>query len=116
MLKVKWVVLTTILASGISPVLAQDYPCDVYLRSAKIYLNRSTPDYESALKNLKDGYQKCYNDPVLHELLGRIYADKNQLEKMAEEFRIAKQLGHPKPEEMNKVLESRWGQTFDTVA
>lgn len=116
MLKVKWVVLTTILASGISPVVAQDYPCDVYLRSAKIYLNRSTPDLESAMKNLTDGYQKCYNDPVLHELLGRIYAEKNQLEKMAEEFRIAKQLGHPKPEEMNKVLESKWGQSFQNGA
>jgi len=112
MFNVKWVVLSAVLAIGIGSVLAQDYPCDVYLRSAKIYLNRSTPDYESALKNLKDGYQKCYNDPVLHELLGRIYADQNQLEKMAEEFRIAKQLGHPKAADMDSVLQSKWIQSF----
>ncbi len=111
MTKVKWLV-ALIAAAGFVAALAQDYPCDVYLRSAKIYLFRDNPDYESALKNLEAGYQKCYNDPLLHELLGRIYADQGKLERMTQEFKIAKEKGHSKPEELNKVIETVWGKEF----
>ncbi|MCI0406741.1 MAG: hypothetical protein L0209_11880, partial [candidate division Zixibacteria bacterium] len=82
-----------LLAAGVCP--AEDYPCDVYIRSAKIYLHTQTPpDFESALKNLLAAYDKCYDDPDLHVLLGMIYADKNQIENMAKEFSIANQQGY----------------------
>jgi tetratricopeptide (TPR) repeat protein len=110
MLRTAFAWLALGLFAGIA--LGQEYPCDVYIRSAKIYLFRNNPDFESALKNLQEGYEKCYDDPVLHELLGRIYADKNQIDQMAKEFGIAKELGHPKTEEMDKVLESMWSKNF----
>jgi|GEM_PF-7087222 len=93
-------------------LLAQDLPCDVYIRSAKIYLNRAKPDYESALKNLEAGYKKCYDDPLLHELLGRVYADQNAIGKMVEEFKIAKEKGSISSEYMSKVIESKWVEEF----
>ena len=111
MTKIKCLVVATALL-WMGTLLAQDLPCDVYIRSAKIYLNRTQPDYESALKNLEAGYKKCYDDPILHELLGRVYADQNRIDKMIEEFRIAKEKGSLSSEDIRKVMESKWVSEF----
>jgi len=111
MTKIKCLVVAIALL-WMGTLLAQDLPCDVYIRSAKIYLNRTQPDYESALKNLEAGYKKCYDDPVLHELLGRVYADQDKLDKMTEEFKIAREKGSLSSEDIRKVIESKWVSEF----
>ena len=111
MTKIKCLVVAIALL-WMGTLLAQDLPCDVYIRSAKIYLNRTQPDYESALKNLEAGYKKCYDDPILHELLGRVYADQNKIDKMIEEFRIAREKGSLSSEDIRKVIESKWVSEF----
>jgi len=104
------VLVMTLTLGGITA--AQEYPCAVYLNSARIYLKQSTPDNESARKNLEAAYQKCYENAELHYLLGLIYADDYKIDKMVTELGIARKQGYAKPEEIKKVLESKWVQEF----
>src|SRR5574341_107828 len=90
----------------------QELPCDMYLRSAKIYLKQSVPDLESALKNLLAAPEKCRLTGEIDFMIGSIYADKNVYDKMVEYFNIALKKDPSLQKKIKDIKESKWSEVF----
>ena len=100
------------LASGL--VAQPELPCDMYVRSAKIYLGQKPPDLESALKNLLSAPEKCKKTGEIDYIIGLIYADMNIYDKMIQFFNLAKtkQLDQTSKLKIDSVLVGKWGEVF----
>src|SRR5574341_384951 len=90
----------------------QELPCDMYLRSAKIYLKQSVPDLESALKNLLAAPEKCRLTGEIDFMIGSIYADKNVYDKMVESLNAAQRVDPSLEPQIKKILESKWNDVW----
>ncbi len=113
MKKIKIFFSLTLVLALIIPLLAQqELPCDMYVRSAKIYLSQEPPDLESALKNLEAAPEKCKKTGDIDFMLGSIYADKNLYEKMVEAFNKAKKIDPSLEAKIKKTLESKWSEVW----
>lgn len=89
-----------------------ELPCDMYLRSARIYLKQSPPDLESALKNLLSSPEKCRQTGEIDFMIGGIYADKNDYEKMVTFFNAALKKDPTLSKKIKDIRESKWGEVF----
>ncbi len=96
----------------LSAAAQPELPCDMYLRSAKIYLGQKPPDLESALQNLLSSPEKCRKTGEIDFMIGGIYADKNELEKMVEFFDIALKKDPSLQKKIKDIKESKWGEVF----
>src|SRR4030066_906976 len=99
-------------ALAYSVLAQQELPCDMYLRSAKIYLKQSTPDLESALKNLLAAPEKCRLTGEIDFMIGGIYADENVYDKMVEYFDIARKKDPSLQKRIKDIKESKWSEVF----
>jgi len=107
------VLIFTLIISAVSAfsVWAQpELPCDMYLRSAKIYLKEG--DLESALKNLLSSPEKCRKTGEIDFMIGGIYADRNEYEKMVEFFNVALKKDPSLQKKIKDIGESKWGEVF----
>ncbi len=100
------------LALAYTALAQQELPCDMYLRSAKIYLKQATPDLESALKNLLAAPEKCRLTGEIDFMIGGIYADKNVYDKMVEYFDIAVKKDPSLQKRIKDIKESKWSEVF----
>jgi len=114
MLKRKTLILALILNMGLaSGLMAQpELPCDMYVRSARIYLGQKPPDLEAALQNLLSSPEKCRKSGEIDYMIGGIYADKNELVKMVEFFNIALKKDPSLQKKIKDIKESKWGEVF----
>src|SRR3990172_2656573 len=94
------------LSAGAQPEL----PCDMYMRSARIYLKEG--DFESALKNLLSSPEKCRKTGEIDFMIGGIYADRNEYAKMVEFFNIALRKDPALEKKIKDIRESKWGEVF----
>ncbi len=90
----------------------QELPCDMYLRSAKIYLKQSVPDLGSALKNLLAAPEKCRLSGEIDFMIGGIYADQNVYDKMVQYFDIALKKDPTLQKRIKDIKESKWSEVF----
>ncbi len=100
--------------SAFSVKAQPELPCDMYIRSAKIYLGQKPPDLESALKNLLSAPEKCKKTGEIDYIIGLIYADMNIYDKMIQFFNLAKtkQLDQTNKLKIDSVLVGKWGEVF----
>ena len=105
-------IFSTVLALSVGA--QPELPCDMYIRSAKIYLGQKPPDLESALKNLLSAPEKCKKTGEIDYIIGLIYADMNVYDKMIQFFNLAKtkQLDQTSKLKIDSVVVGKWGEVF----
>ncbi len=119
------VIMAVILVLGLGAVAySQDrsgqqiQPVDVYIRSAKIALQTSPPEYQRAMSNLYTAREHYPQNYEVHFLLGSIYADRDEIDSMLIEWDLAEQYATEKQlekfsDDIEKIKEQKWMERFN---
>jgi tetratricopeptide (TPR) repeat protein len=100
------------------PLTDMVQPVDVYLRSARIALSTNPPEYARAQKNLEMARQHYPENFDVHLLLGTVWAEKDEIDSMVAEYRLAEKYAGPsewnkKAKDIGKVFDSKWLDRFN---
>ncbi|MEW5700773.1 MAG: tetratricopeptide repeat protein [Candidatus Zixiibacteriota bacterium] len=93
-------------------------PVDVYLRSTRIALQTTPPEYARAMHNLELARKYYPENYEVHLMLGEVWSRKDEIDSMIAEYTLARKYAPPdewqkKTKNLDKILDDKWRQRFN---
>ncbi len=105
-------------SAAAQPTTEMVQPVDVYLRSARIALSTTPPEFDRAQKNLEMARLHYPDNFEVHLLLSTVWASRDEIDSMMHEYSLARKHAsesdwNKKAKDMGKLIDSKWLEQFN---